>query len=92
MKTHNGEGWVVTEHDGKVFVKFDHKPDGDTLRSLKRSSFTYDSDRRTWWIWATPGRYEKALDIGMHAVTWESVGENPPSWFDDDDYPIFHDY
>ncbi len=92
MKFQQGPGWLVSEHDGKVLVKFDEKPDGDTLRSLKKASFTYDVERRLWWIWATPGRYDKALDIAMHAVTWESVGEDPPSWLDADDYPIFHDY
>lgn len=92
LRSFRGEGWTVLEKDGRVVVKFDHKPDGDTLRSLKRASFTYDSDTRSWWVWATLGRYEKALDIAMHAVTWESVGEDPPSWLDEADYPIFHKY
>lgn len=92
MKSQQGPGWLVSEHYGKVLVQFDEKPDGDTLRSLKRASFTYDPDSRTWWIWATPGRYEKAVDIAMHAVTWESVGEDPGDWMERDDYLIFHDH
>jgi len=82
-----GEGWVIYTTPGAAWIKFNHKPDGETLAKLRRVA-VWHSDEKAWR--AHPDEIDTLSDIGGKAETWESVGEDPPHWLDDADYPIFH--
>lgn len=82
-----GEGWAIYQDGGNVWIKFNHKPDGRTIVKLRRIA-TWFSTEKAWR--ANADHLNTLHDIGTSAETWESVGEEPPSWFSDDDYPIFH--
>ena len=84
-----GAGWSVYTTPGCAWIKFNHKPDGETLVKL-RNCATWERDEKAWR--AHPDCVDELVRIGDGAETWESVGEDPPSWLSDDDYPIFHDY
>lgn len=71
-----------------AWIKFNHKPDGTTLSRL-RNAAAWDSVERAWR--AHPDTVPVLLAIGDQAMTWESVGEDPPSGLDEADYSIFHD-
>ena len=83
-----GDGWAVYTTPDGAWIKFNHKPDGATLSKL-RNVAVWDPMERAWR--ADPRSAPDLLAIGDKAQTWESVGEDPPSMFDDADYPIFHD-
>lgn len=89
-----GQGWKFVERSDRVELRFNSKPDVKTIQQLKQAGMSYDPRRRLWWAYAKPGSLicRDVLKIAEQAVTWESVGEDPPSPFSDDDYPIFHDY
>ncbi len=82
-----GDGWVIYLEGDSAWIKFNHKPDGDTLVKLRRVA-AWQSDVKAWR--APCDLLEALKHIGGGAETWESVGEDPPSWLDDADYPIFH--
>jgi hypothetical protein len=82
-----GDGWTVYTEPGSAWIKFKHKPDGRTLARL-RGIAAWDCDAKAWR--AHPDRAVALVAIGDAAETWESVGEDPPSWLDESDYPIFH--
>lgn len=82
-----GEGWVIYIEGDSAWIKFNHKPDGETLVKLRRVA-TWQSDAKAWR--AHRDCVDTLCAIGGKAVTWESVGEDPPHWLDDADYPIFH--
>lgn len=82
-----GAGWVIYQEGDSVWIKFNHRPDGETLTKL-RSVAVWHSHEKAWR--AHPDDLASLRDIGGKAETWESVGEDPPCWLDDADYPIFH--
>lgn len=84
----SGDGWLIYTETGSAWIKFNHKPDEGTLSRL-RAVGAWDSVERAWR--AHPDAVPDLLAIGDRAQTWESVGEDPPSWLDDNDYSIFHD-
>lgn len=90
--TERGAGWTIEVRDGFILLRFNHKPDDRTLVRLRTSRFTWGvcCHQRCWYAAYADDTFQEGLAIVSCAETWESVGEDPPSWLDDDDYPFFH--
>jgi hypothetical protein len=80
MKT--GDGWYTYISQGCSWIKFNHKPDGETLNKLRRFA-NWDPLMKAWR--AHLDRLEDLELIGDKAVTWESVGETPDDMFGNED-------
>lgn len=82
----HGPGWRVFERHGSLRVKFNHQPDGRTLERL-RSFMQWDNALREWFCPFNTNLRRHLLVVAKHAQTWESVGETPPSVWDDCEDP-----
>lgn len=69
-----GPGWRVYEKGGDAWIKFNYKPDAETLTRLRAFAHWNSSDK----AWQAPRNWLDALvNIANKAQTWESVGEVP---------------
>lgn len=76
----HGSGWFIFERNGDAWLKFNHKPDGETLTKLRAFARYETSDK----AWRAPYNWLDALKrVADKAQTWESIGETPDSWGED---------
>lgn len=90
--TKHGEGWTIETRDRFILLRFDYRPDGRTLARLRTSRFTWGMccHQQYWYAAYAEDTLQEGLAIARDVQTWESVGEEAPSWLDDADYPFFH--
>lgn len=90
--TERGDGWTVETRDRFILLRFNHRPDGRTLSRLHASRFAWGvcCSQQCWYAAYAEDTLQEGLAIARDAETWESVGEDAPSWLDDADYPFFH--
>lgn len=80
-----GSGWTIYEKDRLVFIKFNHRP--SCVPQLNRSRFCWREWDKVWFAAASDEAWAEAKEIAEGAETWESVGETPPSLWDDCEDP-----
>jgi len=80
----SGPGWVILVQNGLLCIMFDNCPDTLTLRRL-RGFMRWNPGRRVWEVQDDPNFRRHLGVVAKYAETWQSVGETPPSIYDDCD-------
>lgn len=81
IRMDSGDGWTLVLTSEHAAITFHSgAPDGSTIASLREFMRWVP---RLYWECAPDDRlYDRVLAIAKRAVTWESIGETPPSSYD----------